>query len=392
MSVKETIRKRIPNWFWLRSLLAREKVKKYYKHVIPDEYIEVGEADPIAKADLVEHYAKAWPDYAIAVDNEIDKLFARADCYKGRTDLDSVRMDMRFCRFAYGFQPDEYLSFGLEGAPIDVRKSYVSDIDRNRYFCQMNDVVDFVTFMDKMETYRRFGDYYGREAICVSGQGDFEIFKAFVTYHPTFVKKRVDLSKGQSVALVDLTDATEDDMGKAFETLVGAGKHILEEPISQCSTMAMLNASSVNTVRCITFNTKRGIVIPYCFLKVGREGSFVDNGGAGGILVGINRQTGVLETKGFDEFGRSYEEHPDSHVEFEGFALPEWDKAIVLATEASKRMPNVKYLGWDLAHTDYGWIVVEGNGGGQMIGPQIVWQRGVKDEVERIMEDMELFA
>ena len=48
-------------------------------------------------------------------------------------------------------------------------------------------------------------------------------------------------------------------------------------------------------------------------------------------------------------------------------------------------MPTVEYIGWDLAHTDNGWVVIEGNGGGQFIGPQIVWKRGFKNEIEKLI-------
>ena len=58
----------------------------------------------------------------------------------------------------------------------------------------------------------------------------------------------------------------------------------------------------------------------------------------------------------------------------------------------SGQMPTVKYIGWDLAYTDTGWIVIEGNGMSQMIGPQIVWRNrgGFKEEMEAYMRNMEL--
>ena len=46
-----------------------------------------------------------------------------------------------------------------------------------------------------------------------------------------------------------------------------------------------------------------------------------------------------------------------------------------------------------MAYTDTGWIVIEGNGMSQMIGPQIVWRNrgGVfKEEMEAYMRNMEL--
>ena len=189
--------------------------------------------------------------------------------------------------------------------------------------------------------------------------------------------------------LVDLTNC-----GKAprdlFDSFLKHGPHQLEELVRQSETMARLNASSVNTVRCITFNTRHGIKDPYYFLKVGRAGSFVDNGGAGGILVGIDRDTGRLNTDGFDEFDNRYESHPDSGVKFNSYQLPNWKQIQKICLEMSSKTPKVKFVGWDMAHTDDGWVVIEGNGMSQMIGPQTVTKRGIKAEVEAFMADMDL--
>ena len=52
-------------------------------------------------------------------------------------------------------------------------------------------------------------------------------------------------------------------------------------------------------------------------------------------------------------------------------------------------MPSVRYIGWDLAYTkDNKWVVIEGNGMSQFIGPQTIWQRGIKKEVAAFMKDM----
>ena len=171
------------------------------------------------------------------------------------------------------------------------------------------------------------------------------------------------------------------------------GPRLLEERVVQNNVMGVLNPSSVNTVRCITLNTMDGIVVSYCFLKVGRKGSFVDNGGSGGILVGIDKKCGKLNTDGYDELNVRYVTHPDSGVNLKGYQLPDWEQLIHMCVEMSGQMPTVKYIGWDLAYTDTGWIVIEGNGMSQMIGPQIVWRNrgGVfKEEMEAYMRNMEL--
>lgn len=125
-------------------------------------------------------------------------------------------------------------------------------------------------------------------------------------------------------------------------------------------------------------------------MRVGRAGSFVDNGAARGILVGVDNKTGCLTTDGSDELGRCYTAHPDSGVVFKGFQLPEWDQLRKLCVELAERMSDVQYIGWDLAYSEHGWVLVEGNSRSEMMLPQIAFKRGIKKAVQSVMEDMDL--
>ena len=388
MKKKELVRRFCPRIPLLRKQLTRMKLKEYYKHGMPEAEIVSGEGDAQEKRRLVEKYAAQWPAYTAAVDAKIEEIFRLAPVYAQRRDREALRTDMRFCRYAYGFQPDEYEVFGLEGKDMAQRRAYVSDIERYRYVYRVNDIIDIGLYFDKYETYKAFAPYYCREAIYIEKPAHFKRFQQFVRRHPVFVKKRVELSKGDSVALVDST-APGFDLKGCFDSMIAEGRHILEEKIVQSAGMAALNPSSVNTVRCITFNTRAGMRVAYCFLKVGTGGSFVDNGGAGGILIGIDKDSGKLNTDGFDEFGARYAQHPSTGTAFKDYQLPEWKTMIGLCKELSAKTPTVRYIGWDMAHTKDGWVVVEGNGSGQLIGPQIVWERGVKAEVEELMKEVE---
>lgn len=392
MSIKEKVRSALPNWFWLHSALSKQKIRQYYRYRISEQDIQNAESNWNYKRSLVDRLSKEWLGYTKAVDKEIDLVLARAPEYQSRDDLELIRCDMRFCRYAYGFQPDEYLCFHLEGKKPDEKRAFVSDMDRNKYVCQMNDIVDFTLFMDKYRTYERFKELYCRDAVSVRDRCDRDEFLQFVSKHPVFVLKRTDLSKGDSVEKIDATCMNSEQLDVIFDGMCGDGSYIAEELVNQSSLMSKLNTSSVNTIRCITFNTEDGIIAPYCFLKVGRAGSFVDNGGAGGLLVGIDVSNGMLSTNAFDEYGQEYQVHPDSKMRFKGYQLPEWQSMLEICRNASERIPSVGYIGWDMAHTDDGWIVIEGNAGSQMIGPQIVWQCGIKNEVEQLMSKMRLYA
>lgn len=319
------------------------------------------------------------------------RILKSATAFKEQSDKEALLTDMLFCRLAYGFQPDEYLYFELEKQSMEQRKLWISDLDRYAYIYSMNDIKDTQIFNNKARTYSYYKEYYSRDVIRIRGEEDYKKYVAFINRHPVFVKKLVFGGMGKGVELVNICQLNTTEK-IYFQKLIALGEHILEEKICAHEAISALNKSSVNTVRCITFNTREGVIIPYSFMKIGRNGSFVDNGGAGGILVGINPSTGIFETDGYDEEYTKYACHPDSKVKFKGYRLPDWGTLLELCKIMSAKTPNVKCIGWDMTYTEHGWIVVEGNGMTQMIGPQIVFHKPCKQEVVNIMQNMKLIV
>lgn len=48
-------------------------------------------------------------------------------------------------------------------------------------------------------------------------------------------------------------------------------------------------------------------------------------------------------------------------------------------------MPSINCIGWDLAVTEKGPVVIEANGQTSLCGPQITQQKGLKKEDEEIL-------
>ena len=391
-ALRDYIRSKYPDNPWVKKQIAKLRILRYNstKAALNEADIKRAEVDKSYKGKIVKEQKKRINrKLYLYLDNSIhrlcDKLFKEID----QQEVESIIRDIWFCRLIYGFLPEEYICYELKDKDYNYRKSFISDIEKSNYVFRMNDISDIQILNDKVKTYQFFNKYYHRDAICVKTAGDFNQFLSFIQKHPAFVKKNAYESTGRSVELVDLSSNGR-DAGEVFKQIIGDGKHILEEKVIQSHFTSDLHESSVNTIRCITFNTKEGITDKYYFMKVGQGGSFIDNGGAGGILVGIDRETGRLNTDGFDEYNRRYVTHPDTGITFKGFQLPEWNELRSLCKELSAKLPTVKFIGWDLAHTDDGWIVIEGNGMSQLIGPQTVFKRGCKAEVEALLEKMDL--
>lgn len=53
--------------------------------------------------------------------------------------------------------------------------------------------------------------------------------------------------------------------------------------------------------------------------------------------------------------------HPETGIPFAGFSLPYWSEAIALARTAQRFFPELPTLGWDIALTEDGPIIIEAN-------------------------------
>ena len=377
------IRRHMPESRLLHSLLAQWTLRRFKKQLIPEKYVKQGEEDPAAVPEIVKIFKKKRPKQVKALRDGFAQYLEKAGMRFKKKEYRELEIKMLFDCLAYGFAPDEFIYYRLKDKSPEEKKAYVTDIERKMIQYIMGDFKDLQYVFDKAATYEKFGSYYKRDEISISGKADFEKFRAFAQKHDEMVIKLVSSSCGRGVT-IEKTD--RDNLKEQFDRLLSAGKCSIEERIVQSKITEVFNASSVNTLRLTTFNTKSGIHIGPCFFRTGRPGAYVDNGGSGGILAAVNRQTGVLDTEGCNEYLGRFEKHPASGIPYVGFQLPEWEACTAMAKEMAAMIPRVGYVAWDLAYTDRGWVLVEANGGGQFL-TQICYERGCAEEIRGYIKD-----
>jgi len=139
---------------------------------------------------------------------------------------------------------------------------------------------------------------------------------------------------------------------------------LLESKVRQHDFLNAIAPYTTNTFRVVTFLNHAGNVdVHFTLLRLGREGKVADNWDKGGVGVMVDPSSGtlgegVLKPK---YGGRWLRSHPDSGVEFTGLQVPHWDEIIALCTRAAKVTPNVRSIGWDVALTPTGPVLIEGN-------------------------------
>lgn len=142
-----------------------------------------------------------------------------------------------------------------------------------------------------------------------------------------------------------------------------SGRFLFQQRIEQHPLMSQLNASSVNTMRLISFCNDDQATVLHGVLRIGVPPSNVDNWAAGGLIVSIDLERGELRGDGFFRPGAGVRTsvHPVSGIRFDGFKLPQFAAAIALVKRLHEYLPHIYSIGWDVAISTDGPVIVEGN-------------------------------
>jgi Sugar-transfer associated ATP-grasp len=137
---------------------------------------------------------------------------------------------------------------------------------------------------------------------------------------------------------------------------------LLESYLEQHPDLAALNESSVNTIRMWVILDDNHWQVLGAYLRVGRQGSQVDNNSSGGIACPVDVVSGLVRCA-FDpaQPGDSLLAHPDSLLPLVGFQIPFWQEACSIAGQAVAAFPHMRLSGLDMAMTAAGPSLIELN-------------------------------
>ena len=297
-----------------------------------------------------------------------------------KEELNDLVMDMEFTRRVLGYSHYGYAMYRFGDKSIPERREFISGKERVMLLPDINTRESIAVLDDKLMTYERFKEYFGRDMVSIDSEKDYFRFKSFFKNNDkAVIKPRFD-SLGKGIKLIYRSEIK--NYRKYFLELIDEYRRfLLEGYIEAADEIKALNPDSVNTVRVIAHFDGEKTSIRSTSMRIGHAGSFVDNAGAGGLTVAIDRKTGMIDSFGCDEKGFRYECHPDTGIRFKGYQIPEWDKALELVNAVSGKIKGAKYVGWDLALTkDHEWVIVEANGKTGFFGAQAPHDNGRRRE------------
>ena len=155
---------------------------------------------------------------------------------------------------------------------------------------------------------------------------------------------------------------------KIAATSFGIVKHspdswLIQERIIQHPFLDRYTKDCTQTARVVTYITTKGdIQILMRMLKIARTGKHIDNVGTTGMAACFD-DSGILSTGAqLTDSGIVYHtHHPETKAAIAGEILPFHKEVTALALEAQSRLPFLRSLGWDIAITKDGPLLIEGN-------------------------------
>lgn len=139
--------------------------------------------------------------------------------------------------------------------------------------------------------------------------------------------------------------------------------YIVEESVKNHPDIDKIYPLSLNTLRMITMRDTEGKCHFIAGIhRFGANGNRVDNTHQGGLAIGINAETGEYkEIAYYNDPTKATDRHPDTGFVFQGNKIPFFKEAVALAIKAHESLPRLQAIGWDIAITPTGPLVIEGN-------------------------------
>ncbi len=272
-----------------------------------------------------------------------------------------VFADYAVSNLRYGFIAEDYFVIG-NGYTL-------SKYEKKRYFTckravwlqnKVNDPNYVHLLENKAEALNLFKDLVSRNWLYVP-KSSYDDFLAFVKKTPVFIAKPVGGMCGEGIEKHFTNDASDDELKNLYNKFV-ANDMLLEECLKAHDDI-YLGTTALSTFRIYTMIDQKGEVhVLKAKYRVG-TGKAITDTADGCIAYPISIKYGVIEGPGINEvlYSDNYYYHPGCEKLVVGMRIPMWDCVLDVVTKAAQKIPQIRYVGWDIAITNNSVEIIEGN-------------------------------
>jgi len=186
--------------------------------------------------------------------------------------------------------------------------------------------------------------------------------------------KMISVSNGSVVSL----DSFMSEIQNKF-----SGNYLFQSCVERHPAFAKMTGGGLSTIRIATLDSGDGAKPWRAAAKLTSPRTVADNfWRAGNLLAAVDLETGklgkALTTMGMD--GDFVSRHPDTQEPIEGVEIPFWREAIQATQDVASLFPRTLLLGFDVAITPEGPMIIEANADPHLMMMQIAHQEGALDD------------
>ncbi len=266
-----------------------------------------------------------------------------------------VKNDMIKNFLKYGIGYTDYLKSDFINLTPEEKKTHVTTksffkilhyLNDSRYICTMNDKVVF----NKI-----FKDYIKRDFIDLR-VSSLEEFKKFIKGKDVIFSKRIADFGGHGVTKIVLKE--NEKIEKLYSDIKGRKEYLVEEAIIQHDVLNKVNPYAVNSFRVVTLLKDGEAHIIGNALRINIDDTAAI--GCSDAYMRLNEE-GKVCSRVLDDSANEYEYHPMVKIPFKELTIPYVKESFELCLKAALEVPEIRYIGWDIAITKNGPVIMEGN-------------------------------
>lgn len=279
---------------------------------------------------------------------------------KALSEKENVGSSVLFGRFLYCFLRtgcgySDFLNYKLYHKSNSELDEYVTIKHQDKFYEIVSPSAYKKFFTIKPDFLKNFSKYIDRDFFA---GGTKEELEKFLKNNPEFMLKPYDGLGGHGVEKMSADEVSSLD--EFYEMLVKE-RLFVEGYVKQNSEISKLCPASVNTIRVISFSYGGKSVVLFAVMRIGNGVNHCDNFHQNGMACSIDMESGKLVGNAIDKDLNVFEVHPLTGVKFDGFQIPNWDKAKQMVLEAALVYDKIHVVGWDVAITEDGATFIEGN-------------------------------
>ena len=267
-----------------------------------------------------------------------------------------IRLDIVKCFLLYGAGYTDYFRGDFINLTHEEKKTWATARRFYKLNAYLNDERYSVILEDKLIFNEMFHEYLKRDFISLRKSTPDDLRRFLEGREIVFAKASTG-EGGHGIKKLRVSEIS--DVDALYRELCSKGQYLVEEAIVQSGDLNEINPCVVNSFRIVTIYKDTGAKVVSNALRINQDDTDVI--GCTNDLYCSLSEDGTISSNVIDDYANVYESHPMTGKRFADVRIKDVKKAFEMCEEAASRIPQVRYIGWDVAFSDKGPVLVEGN-------------------------------